>query len=567
MVTGNIFGTVSGRIVLLLLAAVLLTGLGRILLLPPYEGYDENAHYARLQAEAFAAPGVPAYFMSTEVMDYPAHGPMSPRWIFARAFNPAYREAVKTGKPMQVMETFKTLHFADYRDFFTGKGQPQEYKSLYREKPGVADYTPSTGVNWQYQHPQLYYVLFGQALKTVADTPLIPRLAVLRILSYLLAFAGFAITLFATWKHLEIRKHPAAQIIALFGAFYPFVMPMYFEEFARLGNDSLCALLFAAIWALMLWHLRQPQEKTAWVLIGLCIGISCLVKMLMLATGIGFLFFMMLNAFRKDSGATRLPARLMPAVVAGAIAGVIAAWAKTVTAASGSIELATWLQGRGFVPGEGLAWKNMFWNVQNLFTSMVYNFSDLGLFHWGTTVIAAFFIALLAVLGAWLAALPRDLRREEWLPFYLLAPLAAGLLLHAVLGGFAYRPDDVGVTPGRYIHVAAPALMLIFGTGLWRLSLRPKGPIFCGILLSAAFVLNIAIVALRSALFTGCLWVSDSFTRVHFDLASESCRPQVIYQRLDLLAYAGAGLGCVLLGLVALAAALCLYFRKPSLEV
>lgn len=567
MGTGNIFGTVSGRIVLLLLAAILLAGLGRILLLPPYEGYDENAHYARLQAEAFAAPGVPAYFMSTEVMDYPAHGPMSPRWIFARAFNPAYREAVKTGRPMQVMEMFKTLHFTDYRDFFTGKGLQQEYKSRYREKPGVADYAPSTGVNWQYQHPQLYYVLFGQALKTVAEAPLIPRLAVLRILSYLLAFAAFAITLFATWKHLEIRKHPAARTVALYSAFYPFVMPMYFEEFARLGNDSLCALMFAVIWALMLWHLRQPREKTAWVLAGLCIGISCLVKMLMLATGIGFLFFMMLHAFRRDSGAESLPARLLPAAVAGAIAGVIVMWAKTVTAASGSIELATWLQGRGFVPGEGLAWKNMFWNVQNLFTSMVYNFSDLGLFHWGTTVIAAFFIALLAVLGAWLATLPRDPRREEWLPFYVLAPLAAGLLLHAVLGGLAYRPDDVGVTPGRYIHVAAPALMLIFGAGLWRLSLHPKGRIFCGMLLSAALVFNIAIVALRCALFTGCLWVSDSFTRVNLDLNSESCQPQVMYQRLDLLAYAGSGLACVALGFAALAAALCLYFRKSSLEV
>ncbi len=566
MVTGNIFGTVSGRIVLLLLAAVLLTGLGRILLLPPYEGYDENAHYARLQAEAFAAPGVPAYFMSTEVMDYPAHGPMSPRWIFARAFNPAYREAVKTGKPMQVMETFKTLRFTDYRDFFTGKNLQQEYKSLYREKPGVSDYTPSTGVNWQYQHPQLYYVLFGQTLKTVADAPLIPRLAVLRIFSYLLAFAGFAITLFATWKHLEIRKHPAARTIALFSAFYPFVMPMYFEEFARLGNDSLCALIFAIIWALMLWHLRQPQEKTAWVLVGLCIGISCLVKMLMLATGIGFLFFMMLHAFRKDSGAESLPARLMPAVVAGAIAGILVIWAKTVTAAVGSIELATWLQGRGFAPGEGLAWKNMFWNVQNLFTSTVYNFSDLGLFHWGTAVVAVFFIALLGVLCAWMTSLPRDPRREEWLPFYVLAPLAAGLLLHAVLGGFAYRPDDVGVTPGRYIHVAAPALMLIFGAGLWRLSLHSKGRIFCGILLSAALVFNIAIVALRSALFTGCLWVSGSFTRVNLDLNSESCQPQVMYQRLDLLAYAGPGLACAAMGFAALAAALCVYFRKSRLE-
>ena len=59
-------------------------------------------------------------------------------------------------------------------------------------------------------HPPLYYVLLGKALKAVGDWPLVPRLAVLRVISYLLAFAGFALGLFATWKHLEIRRHPAA---------------------------------------------------------------------------------------------------------------------------------------------------------------------------------------------------------------------------------------------------------------------------------------------------------------------------------------------------------------------
>ena len=57
MGTDTVSGKISGRIILLLLAAVLLTGLGRILVLPVFEGYDENAHYSRIQGEAFATPG------------------------------------------------------------------------------------------------------------------------------------------------------------------------------------------------------------------------------------------------------------------------------------------------------------------------------------------------------------------------------------------------------------------------------------------------------------------------------------------------------------------------------
>ncbi len=505
MLTNNIFGTISGRIIILLLAATLLVGLGRILVLPVFEGYDENAHYSRIQAEAFAIPGTRAHFMSTEVSDYPRHGPMSPRWIYARAFNQSYREAIKTGKPPRVMEKFKTLDYTDYRSFFSTPTRADEYKKLYRKQAGVPAYTAATGVNWQYQHPPLYYVLMGKALKTVGDAPLVPRLAVLRILSYLLAFTGFAIGLFATLRHLEIRRHPAAGVVAILGAFYPFVMPMYFEEFARLGNDSLCALMFSIIWALALWHLRQPREKAIWVLIGLFIGISCLVKMLMVATGFGFIVFMALHAFRRDADVKGLTARLQPTLVTGAIAVAIGIWSKTVTSAVGSIELDTWMQGGGFVQDDGIAWTSMLWNVQNLFTSMIYNFSDLALFHKGVAVIAGFFCALLFVLAAWLYSLPRDLRQEEWLPLYVLLPVAGGLLLHAVLGGFAYRPEDVGVTPGRYIHVAAPALMLIFGVGMWRLSMHRRGRIFCGMLLSAAFLLNLCIIGLRSALATGCL--------------------------------------------------------------
>src|ERR1700758_4426423 len=105
----------SKRIILLLLAANLLMGLGRIAVLPAFEGYDETAHYSRLEAEAFAGPGTPTAYISKDVENYYRHGPMSPRWVFARAFNDAYHLALKDGEPLDLpAQEKKETGYTDY---------------------------------------------------------------------------------------------------------------------------------------------------------------------------------------------------------------------------------------------------------------------------------------------------------------------------------------------------------------------------------------------------------------------------------------------------------------------
>ncbi|TAL33775.1 MAG: hypothetical protein EPN97_09060 [Alphaproteobacteria bacterium] len=552
------------KIILLLLAASLLMGLGRIAMLPPFEGYDETAHYSRLEAEAFATPGTSTGFITTDVEDYYARGPMSPRWIFARAFNNAYHEALKNKTPLRLDDQIrKEKKYTDYRAFFSQPARIQEYTKIYRDQPGPAAFKASKTLNWQFQHPPLYYVVFGKVLRAVDNDPLISRLFTLRTLSYLTAFAGFLIGLFATRRHLELRNNRNAQDISVFCAFYPFVMAVYFEEFARLGNDSLCALLFAINWALLLWYLRKPGEPFIWALLGIIMGLSYLTKMLMLPATVGFLFFMLLQKPAKPGFLNRLA----PPATAGAIAFVIGYLSTMNGGFVGSIELAAWMHGKGYVTSDGgIPWFGIFFNLTTMLTSMVYNFTDLATFRAGAGAVTAIFIALLYVLFCWLMSLPRNPRREEWLPLYPLLLLMGGLVLHGVLAAFAYRMGAVGVTPARYIHVEAPALMLIFGGGMSQMLSQRGGRFFTGLLLVGAILFNATIMALRLAFFAGCAWSGDNYSGLQIDRGGEACQAQVILDRLAVLGMPMFGLSCLVAAFLLLIIATVKAMRKMSWE-
>ncbi len=56
---------------------------------------------------------------------------------------------------------------------------------------------------------------------------------------------------------------------------------------------------------------------------------------------------------------------------------------------------------------------------------------------------------------------------------------------------------------------------------------------------------------------------SDNFSKVFIDLENGACRPEIVYERLALLAFPAAGFDCLALGLVALAAAAVLTLRRP----
>lgn len=562
--------TFAKRVTLLLLAASLLMGLGRVATLPPFDDFDETAHYSRIEATAFAPPDAKSYFLSTDVVDYARHGPMTPWWIRTQAIVPAYSDAVDSAKPihLNLKSKIQEQGYKDFRGFFAEPGLAKDYTQLYRETPGRRSYAASSEGNWEYQHPALYYVVMGRILRLVSEAPLLERLLILRSLSFLMAFAGFALGLFATLKHFELRAHADARTVTALGAIYPFAMPVFFPEFARLGNDSLCLLLFSLVWALLLWHLRRPREGAVWVLLGVAMGYTWLAKAFMIPITCGILAFMVLNKPPDQNAppkgkAARIFFRLQPALVAGAAAFAIGFWPYAPGHGDdtmGSIELANFLHGRGFLTGEGIPWAKLFLDPLFMLGSAVFNITDIKAVYAPMAFFVAAVLILCCVFAAWLAALPRDPRREEWLLLYPLLPLAGGLLVHSFLSVFAYR--TVGTTPGHYLHVLAPVLALIFSAGFLNIARRRGGGTFCAALLAVSAISTIVTMAPRLALFTGCAWLSDNFVNLNIDWHGEACRPDVMYDRLALFSWPAAGLPLMTAAFMMLVAAAFMVLRQ-----
>ena len=126
--------TYAGRIVALALLGSLLTGIGFIALLPPFEGFDETAHYSYIQqiAETGRWPRR-GDKISAEIDRYMASAPtaelMSPRWTYFRFFN-------------------------------EGGDRAAAADALWRQA-GPTTFEPGEIANWQAQHPPLYYALLA----------------------------------------------------------------------------------------------------------------------------------------------------------------------------------------------------------------------------------------------------------------------------------------------------------------------------------------------------------------------------------------------------------------------
>jgi hypothetical protein len=271
----------------------------------------------------------------------------------------------------------------------------------------------------------------------------------------------------------------------------------------------------------------------------------------------GLLAFMALQSpaeRQPPNSFSRLFSRLRPALAAGGAAFAIGIWPYVPGRGHtlGSIEITDFLHGNRFLAGD-TPWLKIFLNPVYMLASAVYNVTDIKAAYapWG--LIAAALLALALVFAGWLLTLPRDPRREEWLPLYALLPLAGGLFLHCIASAIAYR--SLGTTPGHYFHIEAPVLALVFGAGLLNGARRRAGRLLGPVLLAFAAAGTVATMGLRLALFTGCAWLSDNFVNLHVDRGGDACRPDVMYDRLALLSWPAAGLPCMAAGFVLFATA------------
>ena len=299
--TKSKFGDSQTTIVLLLVGSLLI-GLSFAALLPPFEGFDETAHYSYIEqiAKTGAWPRLNDP-IAAEVSDYldAAPGPTSlhARWSY-RAFFAAPPETVAHGRAL--------VHTA--RD----PSRPW--------RPSTASYNN----NWEGQHPPLYYALMAPIFNLSKGWSFERQFLLLRGFSYLIAWISLCIVAFSSSVELK-HSQGLKTAMALAAALWPALFPMWFIEMGRLGNDCLVTF-WAACVAVLILRLNLKAGLRNHVLLGIVCAFGLLTKATFLPLTAAILLFLFYRTWtvRGDALQFQDAGRGLAAFIATVI--VISGW-------------------------------------------------------------------------------------------------------------------------------------------------------------------------------------------------------------------------------------------------
>jgi hypothetical protein len=451
----------------LLLIAVFLVGIATLTLLPPWEGADETAHWSYIQevSDLRHAPRPGVDTLSGDLARYP--GP----------------------RPYGDTEPFDDTGYPTYRSF--------------REAPaaigGVTPkaYTPSDTLNWEAQHPPLYYDLMVPAYRALHALPFRNHLEGLRFVSWLMAFGGLAIGALATLYLAPGWAKPSAPLMAA----WPFMAPQFFLALARLGNDSLCLLLCGVVWLLLLRlaaRFDRPILGLALeaVLLGASLGAGLLTKAFFLPIGLGAAAYLVFLGWRAGTPIRGVGLALGALVVAVAIgSGWYLAQSAVTHDLTGGGDFVALKRNGGLANGLS-AHADPIALVRG-FAAMAATLVWTG--SWSLAkppeILILGPLLLVAIpLATWAGRL-RALPPLAWAPLFLVGPLLLSLCYHIV--AYVALTGRGASTPGYYLHILAAPMAFAVSLG-WR-----KGILLPALWLYTA-VFTVGMWGLEASLFSGC---------------------------------------------------------------
>lgn len=472
-------------IISLYFLALLFSGIGIISITPPWEGFDETAHYSTMRhiAETQTIPLFGEANLDAAVEDY-----LGPKAY--STLNPPFDEGMT------------------YAKFFQNENAIAAYKALYRSDLGMPVYEQGHTINWQTQHPPLYYLMLAPLVNWTSDLAFVDQMFTLRFASFFIALTGiaFAFSAFRN-KALPLQKDPAVIGFLL----YPIILPMWFFEFARLGNDALC-LLFTGLLA---WCLtRAWKDKPDWLYViasGLVLGLGLLTKAFFIPIGAALAVWMFIRLIKNWRCSQMIDYDFaFKGLIILALAGVLGGgWYLYKLFAFGSLT--------GSFDSLHLASKGGF--VENF----LQNGSAYGILR---GMVATFVTYVWA--GSWsLARLPSvmflpqlalaalvflsyfwflwkkkpEVESQIWLPVWLFTMFGLGMLHHIVI---SVAINGNGNTPGWYLHILMPWVAPALGFGITMLGKHRLGKSILIAMLSSAVIFIIIVLWSQFALFMGC---------------------------------------------------------------
>ena len=523
-----------------LLFASLLTGLAHIAGLPLFEGIDETAHYSYI--EQIAKTGtLPGFYdkMRKDVQDAEAN------------------LIIGTGS--------RRLR---YQNFFAADAEILEKVRHAVKTPRDPAPTGEAGRwrNWEAQHPPFYYALLTPAYLLSERWSWLGQLALLRGLSYFIAWLSLCLTAFVAAKKFSSPGVGRAMTIA--PALWPCVFPGWFPEMARVGNDSLVALLIACAVAIV--ACAPTGRWPTWLALGVICGLGALTK----ATFLPFLAAIVLLLIHRTWRCGGPPWQLLGFLI-------------TVLMVAGWWYLQRFLEtGMLFATDLGLVLKEKGGLIAGLrehlsIDALAQVIPAMGLsFLWGGTwsfvtpplTAIAPLVAMSLLIGcAYLYGI-RSYRMDtliELVPltlgFWFLAIIYPILVFIAIYGRVSFGTLGWGGYPGYYLHSYAPALAPVIGVAIATVGRHWLGRTVFFVLLGYSVVFLFAATFMQFLYFAGC--GSNGPARFNIAAASDCWGDwQRLRGNLDVFAYPLAALWFAVVGAVTLGALALLALAKGQRE-
>jgi hypothetical protein len=448
--------------------------------------------------------------------------------------------AVTAPLPYSSVAPFEANGGLTYRAFFLDSSPEAVSRAtaLVHERPGAPRrYVPGTKGNLEAQHPPLYYLALAPVYLATRRLSWGAHLFSLRFTSYLMAWVALILGVYAcaTTDSSAFGGSRASQKAAILGiGLWPVLMPSWFPDMARLGNDSLSALILAGVWLVSVRAVSHELSIGHALTLGALLGAGCLTKAFFVPVTIGVLGFWSFGARELTRTRALAPHLLRVTLVLLAVTSIAAWWyvghwrpsgvalglhAGFTQALLDKFSVAEWVRGHAaFVTT--IAWCGT-WSLAR----PPYVF------------LAPLAGTVLVVAGAYAAALRRfPARTVVWLPAWLVVPLTLGLS-YEVLVRLAWNGEGRG-TNGYYLHFLAPALGTAVGVGLgaqWPRSTVRR--VVAGLTVYAV-LFEVAVSWAQVMLFSGWLFKSGSnrFYQIPGPLPAFLGLPDAL-TRLAVLAY------------------------------
>ena len=501
-----------------LLLGIWAFGLSQVAILPPFEGFDEPGHYSYLQqiAETGTWPrhGEP---MSADIDDYlrvaPTAAAMNPRWTY-QSFVTAGAAVISAGRD-----------------------------AVHTEPSSPEAWRPGTIVNWEAQHPPLYYALLAPAYRWSAGWSLGAQLLLLRSVSYTLAWAGLVLASLGAIRYAG-RSSLAPSIVILSPALWAMMLPMWFPEMARLGNDSLVVLFAACVGIIagkLTGEVRGPGLHLG---LGVVLGLGLLAKATFLPLTVATLGLLAWRCWRRRQAPEAKAAVVGLLACTFACVCVAGWWYVAQIVGTGSLigsnddinlgglsGLRAGLEQRGSV--------SAFLRMPVIFElSMVWAGTWSAVFPPLATIVPLLIAPLVLAVAAAV-----DVRRRiptfiDGLAILTLALFILGLAYHSAI----LIAETGAAAPAWYLQSFAPILCPLLARGVAAtLRWRPVAWVPRFVLTYSLLFLLFA-TAIQAMFFAGCAGLRADTRR--FDLAgSGTClaHPLTLFRSLELLAFPSLG--------------------------